>query len=258
MPAPKNRLKSALAAGQLQTGLWMAFATPTTAEIAAGAGFDWCLIDGEHAPNDVPLVQAQCQAMSGGAASIVVRVPVADVRIMKQMLDIGVQSILVPMIDTPEQAAEMVRAVRYPPHGIRGVGAAQSRATNFGEITDYVHSAGDEICLMVQAETRRAINKIEAIAATPGVDCVFIGPADLAADMGHLGNMAHPDVVAAIEGAVVKIRAAGKAAGIVTFDIDQAQKFAKLGFNFLGVGGDVACYARAVRALAKQAGGITG
>ncbi|NCO21171.1 MAG: 2-keto-3-deoxy-L-rhamnonate aldolase [Rhodobacterales bacterium] len=256
MPAPRNALKSALAEGRLQTGLWMAFAHPTAAEIAARAGFDWCLIDGEHAPNDVPLIQAQCQAMSGGSASVVVRVPVGDVAIIKQVLDIGVQTILVPMVDTAEQAARMVRAVRYPPHGIRGVGAAQSRATFFGEITDYIHSAADEICLIVQAETRTAIGNIEAIAATPGVDCVFIGPADLAADMGHLGNMSHPEVVAAIEGAVKKIRAAGKAAGIVTFDTTQMAHLAGLGFNFLGVGGDIACYASAVRALAQQARAI--
>ncbi|WP_108482070.1 HpcH/HpaI aldolase family protein [Oceaniglobus ichthyenteri] len=253
MPAPKNRLKHALSEGRLQTGLWMAFAHPTAAEIAARAGFDWCLIDGEHGPNDVPLILAQCQAMSGGTASIVARVPVADVRIMKQMLDIGIQSILVPMINTAQEAAEMVRAVRYPPEGIRGVGAVQSRATGFGEFTDYLATAGDEICLMVQVETRQAIENIEEIAAVPGVDCVFVGPGDLAADMGHLGNMAHPDVVAEIENAAVKIRAAGKAAGIVTFDKVKMVEYAEMGFNFLGVGGDIACYAHAVRSLAKTA-----
>lgn len=256
MPAPENRLKSALAAGKLQTGLWMAFAHPTAAEIAARAGFDWCLIDGEHAPNDVPLIQSQCQAMSGGSASVVVRVPVGDARLIKQMLDIGVQTILVPMVDTPDHAAAMVRAVRYPPDGIRGVGAAQSRATFFGETTDYLRSAADQICLMVQAETGQAIGAIGDIAAVPGVDCVFIGPADLAADMGHLGNPAHPEVVAAIEGAVVRIRDAGKAAGIVTFDTGQIRHYAGLGFNFLGVGGDIACYARSVRALAREAQSI--
>ncbi|WP_226780809.1 HpcH/HpaI aldolase family protein [Oceaniglobus trochenteri] len=253
MPAPRNRLKAALAEGRLQTGLWLAFANPTAAEIAARAGFDWCLIDCEHAPNDIPLVQAQCQAMSGGSSSVVVRVAEGNARLLKQVLDIGVQTVLIPMVDTVAQAKDILRFTRYPPEGVRGVGAAQSRATFFGEVGDYVTTATDEICVLVQAETRLALSNIEDIAALPGIDGIFIGPADLAADMGHLGNPGHPDVVAAIEDGVRRIRAAGKAAGIVTFDPTQARRLAALGFNFLAVGGDVSCYARALRSLAAEA-----
>lgn len=258
MPAPQNALKSALAQGRPQNGLWMAFAHPTAAEIAARAGFDWCLIDCEHAPNDVPLVLMQCQAMASGESSVVVRVPVGDARLIKQMLDIGIQSILVPMVDTAEQAAALVRACRYPPRGIRGVGAAQSRATRYGETTGYVGTADDQICLIVQVETRAALAALDAIAATDGVDCVFVGPADLAADMGHPGNPDHPEVRAAIADAARRIRAAGKAAGIVTFDPATIPDLRDLGFNFLGVGGDISVFARALRGLARSAKEITG
>ncbi|WP_157937676.1 aldolase/citrate lyase family protein [Oceaniglobus roseus] len=258
MAAPENRLKAALAEGRLQVGLWLAFAHPTAAEIASRAGFDWCLIDAEHGPNDIPLILAQMQAMGGGAASVAVRVPVGETRILKQVLDIGAQTVLVPMVDTAEQAAALVRAVHYPPKGIRGVGAMQSRATFFGEDTGYVAGAGDQVCLMVQAETRTAMANLDAIAAVEGVDCVFIGPADLAADMGHLGNPGHPDVVAAIEDGVKRIRAAGKAAGIITFDAARIAHYAGLGFTFLGTGGDVALFTRAVRDLAAQAQAVKG
>lgn len=253
MPAPTNPLKAALAKGTPQIGLWMAFAHPTVAEIGASAGFDWCLIDAEHSPNDIPLILSQLQAMAGGRASAAVRVPVGDVRIVKQVLDLGVQNVLVPMVNTADDAAQMVRAVRYPPHGVRGVGAAQSRATQYGAVTDYVHDAGDQICLMVQAETQTAIDNIDAIAGTDGVDCVFLGPADLAASMGHLGNPGHPDVVAAIAHAASRIKAAGKAVGMITFDVAQVASLKAKGGTFIAVGGDIATFAKAVRKLALDA-----
>ena len=254
MPAPLNALKAALAKGMPQVGLWMAFAHPTAAQIASTAGFDWCLIDAEHGPNDVPLIQAQLQAMRGGEASVVVRIPVGDARIVKQMLDMGVQSLLVPMVNSAAEAEAMVRATRYPPHGIRGVGAAQAGASDYGGMTDYLTTAADQICLIVQAESRAAIEDIDAIAATDGVDCVFIGPADLAADMGHLGNPSHPDVVAAIAHACARIRAAGKSAGTVTFEsAARVGDLAGQGFTFLGAGGDIAIFARAIRGLARDA-----
>ena len=253
MDLPRNKLKQALAEGRVQTGLWLGFAHPMAAEIASQAGFDWCLIDGEHGPNDVPLILSQLQAMNGCAASPVVRVPVGEEWLLKQVLDIGAQSVLVPLIDTVEHAERIVRAVRYAPSGIRGMGAGQARASGYGAVTDYVAKAGTEICLLVQAETRRAIEAVAEIAALDGIDGVFIGPADLSADMGYPGQPDAPEVVAAIEAAIPKIRAAGKAAGIITFDPAQVAHYARLGITFLGVGGDVALFANACRGLAAKA-----
>ncbi len=256
MPAPINKLKAALADGQRQMGLWISMAHPTSAEIASRSGFDWCLIDGEHAPNDIPLILAQVRAMGNGAATPVVRVPVGDERLIKQVLDLGVQSLLVPMIDTPEAAARMVRAVRYPPHGIRGVGAAMARAGDFGGYENYVGTANDQICLFVQAESRKALENIDAIAATDGIDGVFIGPADLSADMGYPGNLNAPEVFAAISDAFERIAAAGKAIGILAFDEASVTAYVDLGARFVGVGGDVSILARGIRDAARLAASL--
>ncbi|SHI39150.1 4-hydroxy-2-oxoheptanedioate aldolase [Palleronia salina] len=253
MPAPKNPIKAALARGEVQIGLWLASAHPTVAEMASHSGFDWCLIDGEHAPNDIPIIHSQLQAMAGGSAAPAIRLPVGDVRMVKQALDIGCQTLLIPMVNSAEQAAEMVAATRYPPQGVRGVGAAMSRATRFGANTDYLPSAGDEICLLVQAETRAALDNLDAIAATEGVDGVFLGPADLAASLGHLGNPKHPEVQDAIEDAARRIAAAGKAVGMITFDASEIGRLRELGGTFIAVGGDMSLLARAMRGLAADA-----
>lgn len=247
MPAPVNTLKAALSRGETRFGLWLSSTHPTVAEIAAHAGFDWCLIDGEHAPNDLPLVLAQLRAMNGAPAQAVVRLPVGDVRLVKQALDIGVQTLLVPMVNTARQAAEMVRATRYPPEGIRGVGAAMARASAFGGIADYVDDANDQICLIVQVETRDGLDNLDAIVATPGVDCVFLGPADLAASLGHRGDPGHPEVQAAISDAARRIAEAGKAVGMITFDPGQIARLADLGATFIAVGGDIAILAKGLR-----------
>lgn len=253
MPAPRNALKHALAEGKMQIGLWNSFASPTASEIVGQAGYDWVLVDAEHTPNSVASLQMQLQAMNGAPSTPIVRVPVGEDATLKRVLDIGAQSVLVPMVHTSEQAAAMVRAVRYPPHGIRGVGAGMARASGYGAESDYATTANDEICLIVQAESRMAIDNIDAIAWTEGVDVVFIGPADLSADMGHLGTVDHPDVLKTIEEAGGRIRAAGKAAGILTFDTTMIKPFADMGFTFLGVGGDLALYADAVRRRAQDA-----
>ena len=172
---------------------------------------------------------------------------------VKQALDIGCQTLLIPMVNSAEQAAEMVAATRYPPQGVRGVGAAMSRATRFGANTDYLPSAGDEICLLVQAETRAALDNLDAIAATEGVDGVFLGPADLAASLGHLGNPKHPEVQDAIEDAARRIAAAGKAVGMITFDASEIGRLRELGGTFIAVGGDMSLLARAMRGLAADA-----
>jgi 4-hydroxy-2-oxoheptanedioate aldolase len=251
MPAPENRLKAALSRGELQLGCWLSMATPASAEIAGGAGFDWVLIDGEHAPNDLGSIRAQLQALNGSASSSVVRVPFGEPWILKRMLDLGAQSLLVPMIDTAEQARAMVRAVRYPPHGIRGVGAGFARASRYGAIADYQSTADDQICLLVQAESRKAIENIDEIARTDGVDAVFIGPSDLSADMGHLGNPGAPEVVAAIHHAIARIRAAGKAVGIIAFGSGEAKTWADAGVRFIATASDVKALAWTLRDIAK-------
>jgi 4-hydroxy-2-oxoheptanedioate aldolase len=251
MPAPENRLKAALARGEVQLGCWLSMATPVSAEIAGGAGFDWVLIDGEHAPNDLAAIRAQLQALNGSPSSVALRVPFGEPWILKRMLDLGVQSLLVPMIDTGEQARAMVRAVRYPPHGMRGVGSGFARASGYGAIADYQGTADDQICLMLQAESRKAIENIDDVAGTDGVDVVFIGPSDLSADMGYLGNPGAPEVVEAIQHGIARIRAAGKAVGIIAFGPGEARRWADAGVQFIATASDVNCLAGGLREIAK-------
>lgn len=250
MPAPKNALKAALAAKTLQRGIWMNLVSPIAAEALAGAGFDWLLIDGEHGPNDIPTILQQVQAI-GDRTSIVVRPPVGEVRLVKQLLDLGVQSLLIPMVESVDHAAQMVRAVTYPPHGIRGVGASVARASDYGRIADYIQTADAQICLILQIENLAGLAALPEILKLDGVDGIFIGPADLAADMGFPGNASAPEVQAVIDRTLGEIMAAGKSAGILTFDPASAQRYAQMGVTFLGVGGDVAILVKAATALAQ-------
>lgn len=252
MPAPKNLFKQALKEGRAQIGLWQALANPYTVEISAGAGYDWLLLDGEHAPNDVPLLVSQLQAMKGTASHAVIRPPVGETWIIKQMLDIGAQTLLIPMVDSKEMAETMVKAVRYPPHGVRGVGAALARASAFNRIADYLPTANDEICLLLQVESRAGLEALDAIASTNGVDGVFIGPADLAADMGYLGKPGAPEVQEAVEKALEKIQSHGKAAGILIGDLSLAKRYLELGATFVAIGNDVTLLANATTKLLED------
>ncbi|MEJ7688545.1 MAG: 4-hydroxy-2-oxoheptanedioate aldolase [Variovorax sp.] len=258
MKTPVNTFKQTLQSGQPQIGLWVGLADGYAAEILAGAGFDWLLVDGEHAPNDVRSVLAQLQAISSawsaqaeGAprSQPVVRVPVGETALIKQYLDIGAQTLLVPMVDTAEQAVRMVQAVRYPPEGIRGMGSALARASRWQAYPDYLHEANAQICLLVQAETVEAMKNLDAIAATPGIDGVFIGPADLSASMGFVGQPHHPDVQAAMADGIARIRAAGKAAGILSTTEEQARKWLAAGASFVAVGVDTMLLTAAARKL---------
>ena len=258
MQTPANAFKKALADKQVQIGLWLGLADPYTTEICAGAGFDWLLVDGEHAPNDVRSILAQLQAIAPYDSHPIARVPMGHGHLgemlIKQYLDVGVQTLLVPMVDTAGQAALLVRATRYPQNdsggGIRGMGGA--RASRWGRYPKYANEANAQICLLVQAETQTALNNLDAIAATEGVDGVFIGPADLSASMGHVGNPGHPQVQAAIEDAIKRISKAGKAAGILTPDEAQARHYLELGALFVAVGLDTALLARHTSALAAR------
>lgn len=253
MPAPKNQLKDALLRGEPRFGLWLAMAHPTAAEIAANAGFDWCLIDAEHGPNDIPGILSQLHALAGGTCEVCVRVPSGDPHFIKQVLDLGVQTLLVPMVETAEQARNLVRAIRYPTAGIRGVGAAQSRATQYGKIFDYYATADEEICLIVQIESRVALNNIEEIAAVDGVNGLFLGPADLAASLGYLGTPSASVVTEALEDAAARIVASGKALGVIAFDPTTHKRLREIGAVFLAVGGDVALFGAVLRSCADVA-----
>lgn len=252
MPMPRNTFKAALQAGQRQIGLWVGLADANAAEALAGCGYDWLLLDGEHAPNDVRTVLEQLRAVAPYPVQPVVRPVQGEVALIKQYLDVGAQTLLVPMIDTPEQAALMVRAMRYPPHGIRGVGAALARASRWNQVTDYLHRADGEMCLLVQAETPRALENLAAIAATDGVDGVFFGPSDLSASMGHRGQPSHPEVQRAILDGIATVRAAGKAAGLLATDQALAQRYLDAGALFVAVGLDTALLVRAATELARH------
>jgi 4-hydroxy-2-oxoheptanedioate aldolase len=248
---PVNRLKRALLDGHPQIGLWSTLTSPVAAEVVAGSGFDWVLLDTEHAPNDITSVHRQLQAMQGSTTCAVVRPYWNDAVLFKRLLDIGVQSLLVPFLQSAEEARQAVAATRYPPEGIRGV-ATTIRANGYGRAKDYLQRANDEICLIVQVETPQALAGIEAIAAVKGVDGVFIGPNDLAASMGHLGNAAHADVRQEIESAVRRIAAAGKCAGILAPIEADARHWLELGCLFVGVGNDTGILARQTEALAAK------
>jgi 4-hydroxy-2-oxoheptanedioate aldolase len=253
MEIKANTFKAALKSGErAQIGLWVGLADPVCAEICAGAGFDWLLIDAEHAPNDLRSILAQLQAVAPYPAHPIVRPVSGDVQLIKQLLDIGAQTLLVPMVESAEQAKLLVAAMRYPPAGIRGVGAALARASQWNRVANYVHDANDQMCLLVQVETRPGLENLDAIAAVEGVDGIFIGPADLSAALGHLGNPGHPDVRQAIEDAIRRIRASGRAAGILTSDEAQARNYLSLGCMFLAVGLDGNLLMRATQDLARK------
>jgi len=255
MQTPTNLFKQALRERRPQIGLWMGLANDYTAEICALAGFDWLVIDGEHSPNNLSSILAQLKTLAAYPGShAVARVPVGDTALIKQYLDLGAQNILVPMVDTPEQAAQLVQAMRYPQDdgqgGVRGMAGA--RASRWGHYADYFQRANEEVCLLVQVESLEALKNLDAIAATPGVDGVFIGPADLSASMGHVGNAAHPDVQAAIADAIARILKAGKAPGILTPERQLAAQYLKQGAVFVAVGLDTQILMRQTTELAAH------
>ena len=251
MNFPLNRFKAALRAGQPQVGLWSSLSSAAATEILADSGFDWILIDTEHAPNETPMVADQLRAASLGTASPVVRPAWNDPVILKRLLDVGVQTLLVPYVQSPEEAARAVAATRYPPRGMRGV-ASVHRANRYGRVPDYFARADDEMCVLVQLETRTAVDALEAIAAVDGVDGVFVGPSDLAASLGHLGNNAHPEVRSTIERACGRARAVGKPIGILAPLEADARAYLDMGFAFVAVGSDAVVLRKGCDALVKM------
>ncbi len=251
MEMPINRFKQRLQAGEAQIGLWLGLADPYCAELAANAGFDWLLIDGEHAPNDLRGLLGQLQAVAPYTSQPVIRPVIGDTALIKQLLDIGAQTLLVPMVESAEQARQLVRAMHYPPTGVRGVGSALARASRWNSIPGYLDQADAQMCLLVQIENLEGLANLDAIAAVEGVDGVFIGPADLSASMGHRGNPGHPEVQAAIEDAISRIQKAGKAAGILSADQTLARRYLELGARFVAVGVDTTVLMRGLQTLAS-------
>jgi 4-hydroxy-2-oxoheptanedioate aldolase len=219
--------------------------------VCAGSGFDWLLVDTEHSPNEIDMVLGQLQAIAPYPSHPVVRVAWNDPVIVKRTLDIGAQSLLFPFVQSAQEAAQAVAATRYPPRGIRGV-AGTTRATRFGRVKDYARRAHEETCVLVQVETQEAVDAIDAIARVEGVDGIFIGPADYHASLGYPGETANPAVLPKIDDAIRRIRAAGKAPGILTPDEKLARRYLELGALFVAVGADVGLLARGSEALAAK------
>jgi len=248
MMLPKNTFKAALAAGKTTIGLWNTIPGPVVSELLAGAGFDWVMIDTEHSLTDLPDTLGMMQAMAGYPVSPLVRLAANDPVLIKRALDLGAQTLMVPYVQTVDEAERAVAAMRYPPRGFRGIGGT-TRATRYGTVTDYLARAEDELCLLVQVETAATLPMIEAIAAVDGVDGLFIGPNDLSATMGYPGQQGHPAVIEAIEDALRRIDATGKAAGILVLDPAFAKVCMGWGSRFTAVGVDLVMLARAVQGL---------
>lgn len=251
MELPVNPFKRALKAGQQQIGFWNSMASTTATEILSGSGFDWLLIDAEHAPNNVPGVLAQLQAMMENPTHPIVRIPHNDPIVIKRYLDIGTQTFLIPMVETVEQAQAAVAATRFAPDGIRGFAGA-TRASRFGRVANYHHRAHEELCILVQIETKQGLDNLEAIAVVPGIDGLFIGPGDLSADLGYLADQGNAFIVELIEKTIHRIVATGNRAGILTGDEALARRYMAAGCTFTAVGIDTGLLARTTEAVARK------
>ena len=239
MKAPENTLKKALKANSLQFGCWVNLDGTVGAEIVGRAGFDWALIDAEHGPNGINDIMLKLQVLEGLNTSSIVRVPIGETWIIKQVLDAGAQSILVPIVEDHQQASELVQAVRYPPIGKRGVGSAVARAAHFGNLTEYLTSADEQICLVIQLETQKGLLALDDLLEIEGIDGIFIGPSDLSADMGYLGNPEAPEVQDVILGALKKIANSEKVAGILSLTKSKTKQYIKGGAKMIGIASDV-------------------
>lgn len=252
MKLPTNKFKHAIADGKVQYGLWAGIPDTTSGEICAGSGFDWLVLDGEHAPFDMRAIYTYLQAIAPYDIHPIVRAVKGDTNLIKQLLDYGAQTLLIPMVDTAGQAEELVQAMRYPPDGFRGLGSSIARAARWNSIPDYVSTANSEVCLLIQTETTTALDNLPEILKVEGVDGVFIGPSDLSASMGHVGDPGHAEVVATIDQTIETIVRAGKAAGILALDPDQVRHYVDIGASFVGVGVDTLLLGNAAKQLAAS------
>lgn len=254
MQLRKNKVKKIFRSGNVSYGIWNGLVDTYAAEICAGAGFDWVLIDGEHAPFDFRSIVVQMQVMEKYSSGIIVRPPIGDAVLIKQLLDAGAQTLLIPMVETEAQAQDLVVAIRYPPKGKRGVGTALGRAAQWNRVPDYLEKAEKELCLIVQIESELGMKNLEAISKVNGVDGVFIGPADLAASMGYLGQTDHKDVRAEVKRGIKIINKCGKVPGTLALDKKLIKEYVNAGAKMLGIGIDSFMLAQATSTLAKKYG----
>jgi 4-hydroxy-2-oxoheptanedioate aldolase len=252
MELPRNTFKEALQSGRLQIGMWLGLADPYTAELLACTGFDWLAIDAEHAPNDVRSVLSQLQAVAPYPVNAVVRTPSADITVLKQYLDVGAQTLLVPMVESAEQARRIVAGTRYPPAGVRGVGSALARASRWNLVDNYLGANAQELCVVVQVESAVGLENLAAIVAVEGIDGVFFGPADLAASMDMLGRSGDQRVQDAIRHGISVVRDGGKAAGVLSVDASLARSYVDAGAVFVAVGVDTTMLVQAAKQLLGQ------
>lgn len=251
MDLPRNAFKHALAAGERQIGLWCSLCSNITVELVSDSGFDWLLLDTEHSPNELPAVLSQLQAARGGTATAIVRPSSNDPVQIKRLLDIGAPGLLIPYVQTVEEARRAVEATRYAPAGFRGV-TGSGRASRYGRVPGYLQKAESEISVLLQVETREAMGALEAIASVDGVDGIFIGPADLSTSYGYHGNWTGPEMQAVIKDAAERLAKLGKPAGILTANEDEARRFIEWGYSFVAVGADLGLLRNAADALARR------
>ena len=252
MHFPKNLFKAGLGADRIPYGIWTGFANAYAAEIVASTGYDWMLIDGEHAPNDVVSMLAQLQAVAAYSTRPIVRLVSGDPMLIKQVLDIGAQTLMVPMVEDAAQARQVVQGMHYPPRGKRGIGGGLARATRWDGVPDYLPHASDELCLVLQIESKAGVDQADRIAAVDGVDAIFIGPADLSCGLGHPNDPGHPDVQTAIRHVIDVTRRCDKACGILAPNEDDARRYAAWGCSFVAVGIDISLLRRgAIDSLAR-------
>tara|TARA_R110000824_G_scaffold288508_6_gene476899 strand:- start:60 stop:869 length:810 start_codon:yes stop_codon:yes gene_type:complete len=252
MKTPLNNFKKSLKAGKQQYGFWLGLCSPLSAEICGLCGYDWLLIDGEHAPNDLHSIKSQLLAIDNTPTHPVVRIVEGQTALIKQVLDIGAQTILVPMVESAQQAERLVSAMHYPPRGNRGVGTALARAARWNRIENYFTEVDEQLCLLIQVESVTALENLDDILKVEGIDGVFIGPADLAASMGHLGNPSHPEVIDAVTDAIGKIKKSGRAAGTLATTKTMASTYEAAGAQFIALGVDTLALADAASTMLKN------
>lgn len=253
--SPRNTFKQRLLAGDIQIGLWLSLASPVSTEALSLVGFDWLMIDSEHSPIEVASIQPLLQAAAASTAGCIARPAWNDKVLIKKMLDIGVQTILVPFVQSAAEAAAAVAATRYPPDGIRGV-AGSTRASRYGLARNYLKTANDEICVLVQIETQAGLDELEHIAAVPGVDGIFIGPSDLSASMGYLGNPSAPEVQSVLRQSARRIAATGKAPGILAGKTDDALRYGEWGYRFIAGAVDTGLLTQAAQQALERLGSL--
>lgn len=252
MPAPVNTFKQALQNSETVFGCWLSMGSANTTELMGTVGFDWLLVDGEHTPYDIGMLRQQLMALQASTSHAVVRVPVGETWIIKQVLDIGAQTVLVPMVESADQARALVRAMKYPPFGTRGVGYATTRCSEFGTSSDYGTTADDQTCLLVQVENRAGLAALDEILTVDGVDGVFVGPADLSADLGYMGQLTHPAVMDVILDTLRRIATSGKAPGILSSDEAVLTASLDAGARFVAVGLDTVMLKTAAQATVNK------